>query len=489
MNKEEDVGRKSDISCIIQSVYNLNEQKSEEKKNMMENMKVKLFGIMTLCFMTAFHALGGSTARYSILVGNWSKDYDLKYEDGKKIGEGETVAITYTYGGSQFCGFNSDGSLVNPSNSTLVSVMKLKKNNSGVIVPVTLFRVSSDFHYVCTNGIWAAHVLDSRTMDVTNGELVLQSEENSTNMLVRSWMTIGKVVQPKTGTSRIGITGDVGEWSTTEGFFQDSVVLVDFEIDGVNAGSQVVTAGQDVNFPLVPEKEGKVFTGWHVDGCPGNTNCNCIAESLLLDGYSAWKKLVLMATYREIEVEEKKQTEDKADSMEGGESSGDVQISSQDTETGSGSGSSDSTIDQEEYQPEDVYGILPTRCRRNLMRKKNRSCYKKYANDQLVDMFEKTATKRVSYKGKIYVMKCRLFRIVPESLVEWASRSRSRMMKFSQKWVVEQVFIFDKTELIFCICDEDYNLIEVGRMEFVSSAERRRMLRIITKLDSLEMPD
>lgn len=455
----------------------------------MENMKTKLFGIMALCFMTAFHAFGGSTARYSIIVGNWSKDNDLKYEDGKKIEEGETVAITYTYGGSQFCGFNSDGSLVNPSNSTLVSVMKLKKNSSGVIVPVTLFRVSSDFHYVCTNGIWAAHVLDSRTMDMSNGELVLQNEEGSTNMLVRSWMTIGKVVQPKTGTRKMEINGEAGEWSAAEGFFQDSVVLVDFEVDSVNVGSQVVTSGQNVNFPLVPEKEGKVFAGWHVNGCTGETNCNCIAESLLLDGDSAWKKIVLMATYREIEVEKEGQTDGGTDSTEGGKGDDNDQVASKDTETGSGSGSGSSASGQNSDQPEETYGILPERCRRNLLRNKSRSIYRKYANDQLVDVFERTATKRVSYKGKIYIMKCRLFRIVPESLVEWASKSRFRMMRFSQMWMVEQVFIFDKTELVFCICDENYNLIEAGRMEFVSTAERRRMLRVITKLDSLEMPD
>ena len=80
-----------------------------------------------------------------------------KYADGTTVVDGESYALVWTPAGSEFAGFNADGSAVAPSQVALKAA--LAKNGK---CPTVCFQLTEEEKAAYNGGTWAVYMLDTR---------------------------------------------------------------------------------------------------------------------------------------------------------------------------------------------------------------------------------------------------------------------------------------------------------------------------------------
>lgn len=437
--------------------------------------------------------------KYSIMFGSWG-GISVPRSDGTHMDAGEEIVVTHTTNGVEFAGFRADGSLVDPTNSVVVFSTRLsRKPNGQVALGNALLRVAGGFrdaYVVGTNATWAIHALDRRQMDLDTGSLF------GTNGMVRAWTTIGQTNAPLSNTRRIRLDLANLDWVPAMGFESENVAVVEFRNqNGGLVKEDILQSGVIGDFPSAPVVEGMDFVAWHESICSDictNGTCQCIRPGDHYSSTNGHVRYVMVPRYQQIPASDPTSTtpsqdldQEVAESGTGGQSGSGASgstIGGRDPGTASGGGSG-TILPTDPWEDYEDYGVLPERCRRNLIRSKSRSLYRKYASEELVSMFMRHATRSISHKGRIYVMKCSMYALVPESMVEWTSQRRSRLSRWSYQYVVEQVFVFDREKVVCCLVDEDWNLHSYGTVEFLNRKERTKVLRYVRKMSIWSDPE
>lgn len=83
-----------------------------------------------------------------------------KYADGTTVADGETYALVYTPAGSEFAGFNADGTAVAPSKVALKAPVA-----KGGKCPIVQFEIDGDYAAKAYGeGTWGVYLLDTRVV-------------------------------------------------------------------------------------------------------------------------------------------------------------------------------------------------------------------------------------------------------------------------------------------------------------------------------------
>ena len=130
-------------------------------------------------------------------------------------------------------------------------------------------------------------------------------------------------------------------------------------------------------------------------------------------------------------------------------------------------------------KPKKVVGTLPTKFTKNLVKHKWNSMYKKLDGVPVHEVFKKKATKVGTYQSQIYIMKCSVYNLVPETYLD-VCNEKKYLNKFSEHWVVDTLYVVGKDSATTFEVDEHYGLIEVETVKFKKN-EKSKLIRELKK--------